>query len=198
MTQLGRLHGVAEFARRVPAAVRVARELRPGFAREPPANSARVRVDTMLFALAGVTPLELVVRRLLTEYQPSSLVLANHEMPVGRMLARAAEERHIPLVHVQHGIMSRHPKHAWPHSGYTCVWGAQTKTLLESLGWGSDRIVVCGPPGFDGLEARRRSASNPTSGPRVVLFTPVSGNSLTPAADVEQACSALYSALAGR
>jgi hypothetical protein len=198
LSRRARLSGVAEFARRVPTALRVARELGAGFDAQRGTNADRVRADAMLFALAGVAPLELATRRFLANFSPLALVFANHEMPVGRMLARVADAGDIPLVYVQHGLIPRHPKHAWPHTGDTCVWGAQTKKLLESLGWDGSRMFVCGAPGFDGLNLLKRSPEQPKSGRHVVLFTPVSGNSLTPAVEVERATYALYSALARR
>jgi len=185
-----RLDAVAAFARRVPAALRVAKELGNG-------KADSMLVDTVLFAVAGVTPLELLARRFLTSFRPSAIVLANHEMAVGRMLAQLAGEQGIPLIQVQHGFIARHPKHAWPHAGTTCVWGNQTKALLESLGWPGGKISVCGAPGLDHLSQLERP-SKPATARRVVLYTPVSGNSLTPAADVEAATQALYGALATR
>ncbi len=194
-----RLDAVARFARRMPAALRVARELQRALGEQAGAEDyRRALLDAMLFGVAAVTPLELAARRALAELCPAGVVVANHEMPVGRMLGRLALERGTPLIQVQHGIVARHPKHAWPHPGTVCVWGSQTKLLLESLGWSSAQIRVCGAPGLDALgrlEKRQRARSQ---GKKLVLYTPVSGNSLTPAADVEAATSALYAALSRR
>jgi hypothetical protein len=194
------LNSVARFAGRVPAALRVARTLRACLAEhEAVASSNRVLLDALLFATARIVPLELATRRILTKINPGVLVLANHEMAVGRMLGRVAQEHGVPLVQVQHGLVTRHPKHAWPHAGLTCVWGERTKALLESLGWPTSRIRVCGAPGLDALQTLKKSAAaRSSSSRRVILFTPVSGNSLTPASDVEAATRALYSALAPR
>jgi hypothetical protein len=110
------------------------------------------------------------------------LVSLNEETGRMRLAPVVARSLGIPTVFVQHGMCARHPKYRRPVSDRLCVWGEADGETLRALGCEPGRIVVTGPPGFDGL----RADPPPPEARRRVLVTAVSGSGETSEAHVRR------------
>jgi hypothetical protein len=127
------------------------------------------------------------MQALVKAVRPSALVSFNEDGGARRLLVRVARDLGVPTLHVQHGLIGRHPKFRRPLSERWCVWGSANVELLEALGHPAGTLTVTGPVGFEG---HRPTPWNPDPAGCRVLVTALSGASETPRAVVEAALEA--------
>jgi len=128
--------------------------------------------DTLTACAALASAQQAIAAEVLDELRPECMVIANQEMIPGRMLVELCAKRSIPVVNVQHGIITPHPKFAWPRSLSWCLWGTASRDVLTALGWNPDDLVVCGHIHNDAASPRPAAAASSDGRVRRALFVP--------------------------
>ncbi len=93
----------------------------------------------------------------LIKYSSVKAVIAmNDTINLGRVVATAAEESHIPSIDIQHGAFGSFPARAV--AAKWCVWSDFDRDLLIREGIPACKLAVAGNPSYDSLISKRYEA----------------------------------------